>query len=55
MRKTKLVKLKSFDGESHFQECKADFCSNLKGYDEKEALELARKEAKKPYYFKGNN
>ena len=47
MRRIKFVKFNSLDGEIHFQECKADFCSQTQGYNEGEALELAKKEAKK--------
>ena len=47
LREIKFMKIKSSDGEIHFQECKTDFCLNAKGYNEGEALELAKKEAKK--------
>lgn len=52
MRKTKLIKLESSDGEVHFQECKTDFCKNAKEYDEEKALEVAKKEAKKNLLLK---
>ena len=45
---TKLVKLESSDGEIHFQECKAKFCTNAKKFDPSEALRIAKKEANKP-------
>jgi hypothetical protein len=47
LKKTKFVKLESSDGEIHFQECKADFCSYDQGYNEGEALEIAKNEARK--------
>lgn len=46
--KTKLVKIESLDGEIHFQECKATFCSAFPIYDFEEAINIARKEAHKP-------
>ena len=47
MKKIKFVKFESSDGEIHFQECKADFCSQAQGYNEGEALEVAKNEARK--------
>ncbi len=47
LKKIKFVKFESLDGEIHFQECKADFCINAQGYNEGEALELAKNEARK--------
>ena len=44
----KLVRLKSPDGEIHFQECKTKFCINAKEYNAPEALKIAKKEANKP-------
>lgn len=52
MKKTKLMKLESSDGEIHFQECKTDFCQNAKGYDEQKALEATKKEARKDLLLK---
>jgi hypothetical protein len=47
LKKNKFVKFESLDGEIHFQECKADFCMNAQGYNEEEAIEFARNEARK--------
>jgi hypothetical protein len=46
--KTKLIKIESLDGEIHFQECKANFCSTYPIYDFEEAINIAKKEAQKP-------
>jgi hypothetical protein len=46
--KTKLVKIESSDGEIHFQECKANFCSTYPVYDFKHAINIAKREAYKP-------
>jgi hypothetical protein len=47
LKKIEFVKIESLDGEIHFQECKADFCSKAKKYNEGEALEFAKKQARK--------
>jgi hypothetical protein len=46
--KTKLVKMESLDGEIHFQECKAIFCSTYPIYSLEEAINIAKREAHKP-------
>ena len=51
MKKIKYVRFTSSDGEIHFQECKVASCLNAKEYDEDEALELAKIEAKKPLFM----
>jgi len=51
MKKIKMVKLQSSDGEIHFQECRAKFCATAPGYDEEEALSLSKKEAEKPLFL----
>ena len=46
--KNKFVKIESLDGEIHFQECKASFCSTYPIYDFEEAINIAKREAHKP-------
>ena len=53
--KTKLVKIESLDGEVHFQECKANFCSTYQVYDFEEAINIAKKEAHKPLMLNHRN
>jgi hypothetical protein len=47
LKKIEYVKFKSIDGELHFQECKVDFCSKAQKFNEEEALELAKNQARK--------
>ncbi len=44
----KLIRIESADGEVHFQVCEALFCAKAKKYDPEEAIELTKREAKKP-------
>jgi len=48
LKKIKYVRFESSDGEIHFQECKAISCLNQKAYEVAEALQLSKREAKKP-------
>jgi hypothetical protein len=47
LKKIKLVKFESSDGEIHFQEFKVDFFPHAQGYNEGEALEFAKNEVRK--------
>jgi hypothetical protein len=52
LKKIEFVKFESLDGEIHFQECKAAFCSKNQKYNEGDALEFAKKEARKTLLLK---
>ena len=51
LKKIKLIKLESSDGEVHFQECRAKSCAKAPEYDEEEALNLSKKDAEKPLFL----
>jgi len=48
LKKIEYVKVKSEDGEIHFQECRVLACMDEKKYNADEAIMVAKKEAGKP-------
>jgi len=48
LKKIEYVKVKSEDGEIHFQECRVLACMDEEKYNADEAIMVAKKEAGKP-------